>query len=764
MKNAKLSLIFSVLLVFILSILLVSSVQTNLITPSDNSVDTDGYLDLRGSCVPTANTTVSFYNITNATVYSNVDGTWKANATLQPLTGSSANSTFLFNFTNHINQSAEGEFQWNILCVEKNISGGLQVNSAFAGNKTIKVKYARPIVTTTAPVNNHYSLNGHFINVTGTALASTGWNISSIDLLTTIRSDPNVGGGAGENYTVNQTLTVGNLATEFNFHFIINNFGNASISDGADITWSFRANQFENLSPTGNEPLILSDSASANRSFNVEYPPQIPNASVRPLDLNWSQGLRTRLNWTVVSAFTTSKFETRIWTNESGEFLPRTGAIIINNNSGTFLDYLFDEKSDILWGIQASQQDNPAVFNFSINRTIRIDATNPTLSINTDSFQRATVTVVYTPVDANIDATQVFSNISGSFAEDYTNASTELKSGEVITLTFTDIVDGVYVFNVTVNDSSKRNILSGDNSLIVDTAPPIVTNLGNISAGVCDARRLNWTTNEAANFTVFIDTDSENTNGDILTNSTKLAGGHSTVFNYDFDSEIRHFINITACDAAGNCNSSGQSTFDTPANVCAGWSQYSVYDAAISLDTLQNQSGADLVYFWNATNQDWVFLAAGLSTNANVEIGWRTPYHVVHLFENTFSTWFRNTTNNGIYSYNVTVGSNWISIPEDYTFGNLTESFMNGTVQFPSQIGNGSAATTVVFNITNFAGYNNTLQDYVSHIFNFTQVNTTLLEPCPNRVTSDTCLEAVWVGSAFNLTWNGTGIDANWTI
>ena len=68
------------------------------------------------------------------------------------------------------------------------------------------------------------------------------------------------------------------------------------------------------------------------------------------------------------------------------------------------------------------------------------------------------------------------------------------------------------------------------------------------------------------------------------------------------------------------------------------------------------------------------------------------------------------------------------------------------------------------FNITYFAGYNNSVQDYVSHIFNFTWSNATFLEPCPTRDFPITCMETAWVASGFNVSWNGTAIYANWTI
>ena len=271
---------------------------------------------------------------------------------------------------------------------------------------------------------------------------------------------------------------------------------------------------------------------------------------------------------------------------------------------------------------------------------------------------------------------------------------------------------------------------------------------------------------ESSNFTIYIDTDTEVTDGVVFSNSTK-SQNHSYIFDFGFNAEITHYMNITTCDTAGNCNTTAQSNFPTPARICGGWSQYGIYDSIINLSKIQNQSGADLVYFWNATNQNWVFFTAGLSTNGGVDVGIGTHYPVVHLFENTNSTWYRNTTKPlDFYHYNVSSVSNFVSILTDYDFGNLSWSFGNTSKNFPSFI-NESATNAIKFgpfNITSFAGYNNSKQGYVNHIFNFTWANATLLEPCPLRTDTGTCMETFLVASDFNVTWNGTAILRNWTI
>ena len=94
-----------------------------------------------------------------------------------------------------------------------------------------------------------------------------------------------------------------------------------------------------------------------------------------------------------------------------------------------------------------------------------------------------------------------------------------------------------------------------------------------------------------------------------------------------------------------------------------------------------------------------------------------------------------------------------------YNFGNLTESFMNQSRDIPSQ-----TPEKKVFNITGFAGFNNSKQGYVNHYFNFTDANATFVQPCDGRSEAPTCIESIWVGSLWNLSYNTTAIYTNWTI
>ncbi len=749
------------LLVFSLIIMsfLIGAVTTTLISPEDNAVDDDGFLDLRGSCTPASQNEhdgTTSWNITNATLYSNVNGIWQSNATLN-VTTPLVNITYFFNFTNHINQTAEGEFVWDIQCFEQNYSnGGQNMRSSFEGNRTIRVDYAKPTAVTTSPDDNSYSLNGHEIPVVCTGDPSSGWNITSVSLMTTID------GTWLANATRNQINPgVGAQIVE---NFTINGFGNESIPDGTDLIFGCSFSQRKTIGELG----VSSERSSANRTLNVEYPPT--TTLIGPADGNWSKNLRVNLSYTTLTKHDTgTSFTTRIWTNETGEWLPATGTIIAQNNTQVSKDYIFDEKTSIIWGVQSIQQNDGNVHNFSVNRTINLDSITPTITGDSITIETSTVTIKFTPTDVNLDTAIIFTSLTeNEWKLNYTNGSAN--SGEEIVVDFRDSLDGIYNYSITVNDSAGNIVTTGNVSFTVDLTAPNTTVTGNTSTFSCTSRNILFETNESANYTFYIDTDTEVTDGEIFTGS-EFEVNHSVEFDFGENTEVLHYFNITTCDVAGNCNTTGQMTFLTPASVCGGWSQYAIYHNEQSLLEIQNQSGADLVYFWNGTDQNWIFKTAGLSTNDNVIMGRDTDYHVAHLFENTNSTWFRNISNQGHYNFNLSEGNNFIALPGFYNFGNLTESFMNTSRQFPSFINqsssdfNGGSAGIDFgpFNVSYFAGYNNTLQDYVNHVFNFTWANATFLQPCLDRTENPTCMETAWLASGFNMTWNGTQIYTNWT-
>ncbi len=765
MKKSQVKTMFVFVLIFTLLATLIYAVASTLLSPVDNFADDDGYLDLRGSCKPTSQDNydgTTLWNISNASLWSNVGGTWKKNVTKHVI--SPENGTYLFNFTNDINASPQGEYLWNMECWELNTSDS-SVRSASSGNRTIRVVYAAPSVTMSSPADGSYNLQGYNISFQCKATASAGWNLTRIDLKTNIDGTWH----ANASLTNNSVYDVGNQEYIANFSIVTSN--DTSIPDGTNLIATCSASQIFN-GTEADTGIISNEKSSGNITVNIERPPNIVLNG--PADNNWSRGKQVGLQFTITSSFGTSiaPFKARIWTNETGVWMPSTGILNIVNNTATTQLYTFQEKDTILWAVEAFDANDANVFNTSVNRTIRIDATDPVITLETtnNTFSDDSIEILFTFTEPNVDTVRAFINFTGSSTLNYTNDSAT--SGTQITWKPTGAVpDGVYLYNVTVNDSSGRSTTSGFNHLIVDTVPPQVSSIANQTVDpYCDMANITFTTNEDANHTVYFDTDTDTSDG-ILVTSGQNVTDHGAVLDFDLSAEVTWYFNITACDLATNCNTTvGQITFITPARVCAGWTQYAVYDELINLSIIQNQSSADLVYFWNATAQDWVYFTAGLTSNAKVQVGWNTSYHVVHLFENTNATWHRNRINLGVYNYNVSVINNFVSIPKLYTFGNFTESFMNSSGVLPSTIKNITGDNTVPngttygpWNMTFFAGWNNSNQDYVNHIFNFTWANSTFLEPCPGRIYVPTCMEVAWVASDYNVTWNGSEVYTNWT-
>lgn len=596
------------------------------------------------------------------------------------------------------------------------------------------------------PVDDYYDIDGVEIPVTCAFTPSSGTNITSVALYT----------NQAGSWLLNQTNTVDPSTTgaQVSSSFTINGNGNESISDGTNLLWGCLATQ--------NDSTTL---ATTNRTINIEYPPTM--TLNLPADSSWSSSRKVDINFTVGSHYqslTSNAFSCQIYTNESGSWLAETGALNIDNNTHFIQEVTLLDKSAIKWGLRCYEGTDANILNTSVNRTINIDATDPTLSVSTEDATEASVSIAFTPTDQNLDTVRVFANFTGTYHQNYTNNSADnnLASGVEVTLVPAGTVsDGHYIYNVTVNDSAGNEVVSSTYTYDVDTTAPTITLTGNSSVeGYCDQRSITFTTDESANYTFTYDTDTVPNDGTQV-DENSFDTSHAATIDFDSNVETQYYFNISACDSSGNCGIvAGAKSFEAPQSICTGWSQLAVYDTSINMSELQNQSGAELVYVWNATSQAWITFTAGLTTNEEQLLGSQTGLNVVHLFEETNSTWFRTKSNSGYYHYNVTGTSNFIRVPTDYTLGNLTESFMNGTIQFPSGTPTG---TPLIFNITAFAAYNNTAHDYVNHVFNFSWANATEVKPCIGSGTKDTCMETVWVGSDFNVSWNGTAVFNNWT-
>ncbi len=762
MKQAKIKTFGIVFLILALFTGIVFAVVPYLISPADGASDDDGFLDLRGRCDSSSINShdgTTNWNVTSATVYSNVDGTWKANATIT-IANPLANNSVLFNFTNHINKTAEGSFQWSIECTETNASVGTETNTAFVLNRTINVNYADPDVVTTSPADNSYDLEGKAIDFNCTAQATSGWNITTIELML----------GTGGSWNINSTTTL-DAPTEDE---VITGFSVNHPADGVNLDYACRATQYKNISASaGNETvLVTSIHTSANRTLNIEIPPDV-NLNF-PASASWQTGASSILNFTPISSYTSETgFNCQLYTNESGTWAVRR-SIVATNNTVTKIDYqLPDSRADIRWGVHCYESSDGNVHNASVNRTIKIDRTLPVVTltqinkstISDDSyFSASKIIISYSVTDFSPSSCTLFINDSSN-ATDTPSAAT----GNFIF----NASDGVYSTIAGCSDSAGNFRNSTIDYLFTfDTVIPTISGVGNASVGgESDDRFFNFSSNEEVDATFFYGSST-------LTTSSQSVAGYHTIINTTisgFAENTVYYWNITACDRAGNCNrtgeSKGQFSVTFPWQLLAGWSYYGISDADINFSRIINESGAEYVYFWNQTGQTWISATRDGSSEQGFQVGIETNRHVVAIYEDVNSTWARNTTNTGFYVYNFTSGNNFIKLYTSSTFGNFTTTLLNeswnhtsGAVQESSEYKFGAELSQtpigLVYNLTNFwfSAYNNTAVTWEPYyVYNTTlENNTRLIVPGPHEV--------MWVWSDYNLTWNGTYITGNWSI
>jgi len=794
MDKAQLKIILLSMLFIIFLSLLIYAVSTTLLTPIDQATDDDSFLDLRGSCTPASSSYdgTTSWNITNATLYitsSNGSGTgWFRNVTLQDTTPN-ANATYHFNFTNFVNFTSEGTYKWNIECEEQNASNGANITKSFAANNTLTVTYAKATVTA-EPADNFVDLDSDEVNFTATATPSTKWNITRIELWTNTTGTWH----ANQSY-----IRVSALSENIFANFSIDNISN-TLSDGTVFMWSIATTQKLNL--THNETVngrqeINKTSFLVNRTFHIERPPNI--TLIAPATGIWQTGANSLLNFTVSSSFTSATgFTCQLLTNETGTWNVKSS---FQSTNATYknLNYQFENGlSDIRWGVFCHENADSRVGNFSVNNTVRVDRTNPIPSIslinlsspvNNSFFNSGRLIINYSLSDS-------YRNTCDLYVNNTLNAtnSAGVAAGNLIF----NSSDGVFVLSLGCNDTAGNYVNESKTYYInVDTVYPTYSGINNRSvSGSAHQRLFNITLSELSNLTIYYGTTTATTSSQ----GNRTFQLHQNITISNFAQNTVHYFNLTACDRAGNCNSSGeslgQSSFTFPYKLLAGWSYYGVYDVRINFSRILNETEAEFVYYWNDTAQKWVSAQAGVTANFGFEVGTGVGEradggrHVVTIFESTNSTWeLRNTSSATSYKYNLTTGDNFVKLINLYTLGNFSRTFLNtsyedGTTQnagyefgieissTPGNItktgadppGEAGIMGRLPYNLTDFffSAYNNTGVTWEPYyVYNSTINNGTLLTP---RVAGDYGnFDVMWVFSRFNLTKNETNIIGNWT-
>ena len=136
--------------------------------------------------------------------------------------------------------------------------------------------------------------------------------------------------------------------------------------------------------------------------------------------------------------------------------------------------------------------------------------------------------------------------------------NTTLYTDATRTINWTGLPDETYYYNVTVNDTSGNSNSTETRTIVLDTVYPTIGDVANISITTSSAV-INWTTDELANSTV--DYGSTVGLGSLETNSSFVLG-HSVQLGGLSGNTTYHY-NVSSCDYAGNCNTTGTYNFTT---------------------------------------------------------------------------------------------------------------------------------------------------------------------------------------------------------
>ena len=447
---------------------------------------------------------------------------------------------------------------------------------------------------------------------------------------------------------------------------------------------------------------------------------------------------------------TANQYYCTLYSNETGSYVPSSYTMTVTNadinKTNVTLNHGFPEKSGINYGIFCSETStiystSAYIWAYSSNKTVTVDATNPVIvnyfPVNNSYSKSTEVTVGINLTDLNLQSCRVFVNNLLNLTNNSMNVGYAW-----LYIPNNLSTDGNFSIAFECNDTAANSILLNYTNVIVDTIAPVLRYAKNISTtGYCDRFNMTWNVTETSNGSIRY--GKTVTLGDEVS-SPYSSTDHNAVLTFNNSKETTYYVNFTSCDLATNCNTTNV-TIVSPTKLCTGWSEFAyLSDSVFNLSDVLTQSNADFIYYWNATNQQWVsYAGTGAGNGAyNLRFG-----NVYLLYTSTNETFWRNYAGTGTgaqsYNYNFTTGNNFVGITKQFNFVNLTVS-LNAS-QF---LGNFA-------NFTYFSGWNNSAKRTVDYRFNKSWNNGTLLGR-----TFD--IESVWIWSMKNVTWNTTNITGSW--
>jgi len=414
--------------------------QTDMINVTLNTPADGGYSNtLNTNFTYNVSWNIAVANITNCTLVGNFSGSFTLNAT-NSTSNLPVNSAF-----NGINISvpSEGTYSWNIYCYNVTLNTGA---NGTVSNRTVIVDTTDPTSPSdayfVADPTNYYD-DDTSINVSWTA-ATDANSVLNYKIYISTNSSA---------YTYNGTNTT---ATGYYF----------TGTEGSNYTVNVTANDTaynENITGALSNTTITVDNSNPSSIYTVS--PTLANNT------------NTTNDWVYVNA-------TFIEANP--------GNCTLEFHNGTLSNYTMTRSGTNCYINMTSQPDGPWNYSIYVNDSARRQAKNATFYITVDTTDPTSPSGVYfvaDPTDSYDDDTTI--NVSWTAATDAneivnykiyisTNSGPYVYNGTNTTrlgYNFTGVNSGTYRANVTANDTTGRENITGalsNTTITVDTANPVI--------------------------------------------------------------------------------------------------------------------------------------------------------------------------------------------------------------------------------------------------------------------------------------------------
>lgn len=534
----------------------------------------------------------------NATLYANFSSIWQANGTNQ--TTLANNQFIIINVTN----LQEGSFIWNVLACDNNSYCGF-----YSNNYTLIIDRTCPSINFTSLIINNSIINKNWIFVNVSIIEPNEANIT-FNLFNSSLNNINI-----------TTLGAGNKSFNFTdlrdgiYYYNVTVFDRANHQNSTftyKITLDLTPPSYSNLIVLGTNKtnstvsfnLIWYDlhnlsgwffennqsGIRVNSSFNTTF--NDTNKSIYYLQINLTRGRvflyrffandsLGNINNTELYTFTVqntapinpiilwplnNSFLNQIITNVSATDLDNDELIFyyfVNNTfnasgiSNTILNLSDGSYSlKIIASDMLENSSNSSLIYFTLDSTAPIIYyTNGTESNNTYFKNRDWIFINVSASDSNF-ANITFYLYNSSFGL----INSALYNDPTRGVNFTNLSEGTYYYNVTTLDKALNQNKTETRKLTLDSSKPSIA--GVASSGIISSRAtLSWTVNEEANYTV-----NYGTTTDLGTIIPSNEYSNSTTLQLpDLSSSTLYYYNISLCDRAGNCNTTGYYNFTTSA-------------------------------------------------------------------------------------------------------------------------------------------------------------------------------------------------------